>query len=67
MARKWFLTDNTAGLGSGDLAILNRAARHLDDAGIILSQGTLMRLRMAYRPGLSAQDLIDMFQEAEDR
>ncbi len=61
-ARTWFTADNTDGLDSGDLAILNRAARLLDDLGYKATNVNLMAARMTYRPGMSAADLADRTQ-----
>lgn len=68
MARQWFRPDNTSGLTTKDLEIINRAARHLhDDHGLPMTNRWLMEIRMTYQPGMSAQEVIDLVNaERED-
>ena len=58
MAREWFTEANTP-LDKAERALLNRAARHLVDQGNDATRLLLMEIRSAYKPGMSAQNVID--------
>ena len=62
MARKWFTPETTSGLTADDMTILNRAARNLFD---VPSNLELMNLRMLYKPGMSAKDLMDAYEDRD--
>jgi hypothetical protein len=57
--RRWFEPTQTGELGPADCAILNRAARNLWRPGHEPRRSDLMALRMSYKPGMSAADLIE--------
>lgn len=58
--RTWFTLENTHGLSSLDLQIMNRAARIVAGKGPGLSHETLAFIRQSYRTGMSAVDLSEM-------
>lgn len=63
--RTWFTMENTtipAGMTATDLQILNRAARHLFKR--TPSHQDLATIRMLYRKGMSAADLMAAFEGA---
>ena len=65
MAREWFTFTNTASdLDKADLAVLNRAARHLVNEGNPATHLLMMEVRMKYKRGMSAQDVIDAVNDA---
>lgn len=60
--RTWFTKANTQmspDLANGDLAIMNRAGRMLAGNRGTLDRGMLSEIRMQYRRGMSAQDVVD--------
>ena len=61
MIRTWFTPANTqiGNLTDADRRILNRAARNIWPPGHEPRRSDLMALRMNYRPGMSAADLIE--------
>jgi hypothetical protein len=62
-ARIWFTSANTP--PDVDLAILNRAARILRDMQHDdLDRATLVAIRCAYRPGLSAEEIARIADDA---
>ena len=63
MARAWFLQENTHGLTDSDLQVLNRAVRNSFPVGAKPSHLDLMHFRGAYKPGMSAHDLIEAVYE----
>jgi hypothetical protein len=62
--RTWFTRDNTANLLTEDLRILNRAARNIWKPGREPRHSDLTALRMNYRPGMSAADLLEAVEGA---
>ena len=64
MARQWFTSLNTEGLCGDDLRVMNRAVRHLVGDGSP-SHRLLMDVRMTYRPGMSAADVMDALEERQ--
>jgi hypothetical protein len=64
--RIWFTETNTDGLSRADLAIINRAARRIIDQGSLETHALLMEIRMTYRTGMSAQDVIDALNHAHN-
>lgn len=61
-ARIWFLVDTP--LPAAERQILNRAARMLEDQGVHISREVLSSIRTTYKPGMSANDLV---QECDPR
>lgn len=62
--RIWFRPDNTADLDSSDLAIINRAMRHLvDEHALPPTHSNLSLVRQTYRRGMSAADVIEAVNE----
>ena len=59
-ARVWFTADTSPSILPVDRAILNRAARRLEDAGVKITNAVLTELNMTYKPGMSALDLADL-------
>lgn len=62
--RTWFTMANTtipSSLTATDLQILNRAVRRLFDVTSPPSSQDLATIRMLYRSGMSAADLIDSY------
>jgi hypothetical protein len=62
--RIWFTSDNTTGLRIEDLRILNRAARNIWKPGREPRHSDLTALRMNYRAGMSAADLLEAVEGA---
>jgi hypothetical protein len=59
MARKWFFIETSIGVNADDISILNRAARHLVDShNLSPTVRWLSAIRDAYKPGMSAADVI---------
>jgi len=57
--RIWFTAENTSGLGTEDLRILNRAARNLfNTKEQSPTHARLSLLRTSYTKGMSASDLL---------
>ena len=70
MAMIWF-TKETCTMGPEmsdvDLAIINRAARHLVRShNMSLTVRSLGAIRQIYRPGMSAREVIDEVNDARD-
>jgi len=64
MARSWFGPQNTADLDRQDLAILNRATRHLVDYHHMNpTHRWLSTIRQTYQRGMSARALISVMYE----
>jgi len=66
MARIWFTKENSQIDDPTDtsLRILNRAVRHLVDGhGMEPTASLLAQVRMTYREGMSAKDLIDKIEQ----
>ena len=57
-AHVWFTPEICEGLTAADCAILNRTARTLYRPGHEPRRSDLMALRMNYKPGMSARDLL---------
>lgn len=65
--RTWFRPDNTADLSKSDLAIINRATRHLVSShSLCPSHQWLSVIRQTYRPGMSAADVIEAVNSTRD-
>ena len=61
--RTWFTEQNTRGLDKGDLSVINRAARRLEDIGYNINHLMLMRIRKSYKPGMCANDIIERIED----
>lgn len=67
MARTWFnTTDNAA--SEEDCKIMNRAARtYANENGLAnLTYTQLSRIRNAYKPGMSARDVVDVVDRLDE-
>ena len=62
-ARTWFTVEKCQGLSHRDCAVLNTAARNLWAPAQVPRPAELMKLRMAYRPGLSARQLTEQLSD----
>lgn len=68
MARKWFRIETSIGVTEEDLSIINRATRHLvDNHNMSPTVRNLSRVRDAYKPGMSAADVIEAVNEIREQ
>jgi len=59
-ARVWFTAENTQSLTDADRAVLNRAARKAFPVGYEPRRIELVALLTAYKPGMSAAELLEV-------